>query len=98
LYEPSSSLQSSDADYPIQYDQFLTARLWDVGNSAPYGHRGDLGTIFEAITSHGGEASTSEAQYEALSASDQSSVVAFLKTLRMPSVRSDPNPQQAQLK
>ncbi len=28
---------------------FITRKLWDVGNSAPYGHRGDLSTIAEAI-------------------------------------------------
>ena len=28
---------------------FLTRKLWDVGNTAPYGHRGDVSTIWEAI-------------------------------------------------
>ena len=28
---------------------FLTRKLWDVGNTAPYGHRGDVSTITEAI-------------------------------------------------
>ena len=35
---------------------FLTRKLWDVGSSAPYGHRGDLTTITDAIHYHGGEA------------------------------------------
>jgi hypothetical protein len=44
---------------------------------------------------HGGEATESEAQFEGLPASDQSAVVAFLKTLVMPSLENNPNPPQA---
>jgi len=64
-----------------------------VGNSAPWGHRGDLDTIYAAITAHGGEATTSESQFEALSNSDQLAVVTFLKTLQMPILPAnlDPN-------
>jgi Di-haem oxidoreductase, putative peroxidase len=92
--EPSSTLQPSDSFFPCPYDSFLTARLWDVGNSAPWGHRGDLDTIFESIVAHGGEATQSEAEFERLSNSDQSAVVGFLKTLMMPNVPNDANPQQ----
>jgi Di-haem oxidoreductase, putative peroxidase len=84
-----SLLQPSDTKVPCPMDQFLTAKLWTVGNSGPWGHRGDLDTIYEAIIAHGGEATASEAQFEALSDSDQSAVVAFLKTLVMPST-NDP--------
>jgi len=93
--EPLSPLQVSDSLYPIRHDQFLTAKLWDVGNSAPWGHRGDLDTIHAAILAHGGEATESEAEFEGLPASDQSAVVAFLKTLVMPLIGSNPNPQDA---
>ena len=64
-----------------------------MGNSAPWGHRGDLDTIYAAITAHGGEATTSESQFEALSNSDQLAVVTFLKTLQMPILPAnlDPN-------
>jgi hypothetical protein len=92
--EPSSTLQSSDSGYPINYDMFLTAKLWDVGNSAPYGHRGDLDTIYAAIINHGGEATRSEGAYEALSAPQQKAIVVFLRTLQMPPVYDDPNPQK----
>jgi hypothetical protein len=44
---------------------------------------------------HGGEATESEAQFEGLPASDQSAVVAFLKTLVMSLIESNPNPQEA---
>jgi len=84
---------------PIQWcrfraTKFLTAKLWDVGNSAPFGHRGDLDTIYAAIVAHGGEATASEAEFEALPNSDQAAVVVFLKSLMMPIINhKDPNPQ-----
>jgi hypothetical protein len=93
--EPASPLQTSDSMQPVPRDEFLTAKLWDVGNSAPWGHRGDLDTIYAAIVAHGGEAAPVEAAFEGLQAADQSAVVAFLKTLVMPLVPNDPNPQQA---
>jgi hypothetical protein len=39
------------------------------------GHRGDLDTIYAAITAHGGEATLSESQIEALSNFDQLAIV-----------------------
>ncbi|MGA8644486.1 hypothetical protein [Candidatus Binatus sp.] len=91
--EPASPLQASDSNYAIPGNQFLTAKLWDTGNSGPWGHRGDLDTIYAAITAHGGEATNSESQFEALSNSDQLAVVTFLKTLQMPILppNQDPN-------
>ena len=57
-----------------------------MGNSAPYGHRGDLTTITEAILMHGGEARASRDAFAALLSKDQSAIVKFLKTLQvMPS-------------
>ncbi len=50
----------------VPTDQFITRKLWDVGNSAPYGHRGDLGTITEAIVAHGGEATAVRDAFNAL--------------------------------
>jgi hypothetical protein len=94
--EPASPLQPDDAPAPLPRDQFLTAKLWDVANSAPFGHRGDLDTIFAAIVAHGGEATKSEADFAALPDSDQAAIVAFLKTLMMPVIKDgNPNPQQA---
>ena len=93
--EPLSPLQVSDSLYPIRHDQFLTAKLWDAGNSAPWGHRGDLDTSYVATVAHGGEATESEAQFEELPASDRSAVVAFLRMLVMPLIENNPNPQEA---
>ncbi|MDH3686760.1 MAG: thiol oxidoreductase [Myxococcales bacterium] len=62
---------------------FLTRKLWDVGNTAPYGHRGDVSTIFEAILLHGGEGRASRDLYASLPDAEQQAVVAFLKTLQI---------------
>ncbi|MCI0393608.1 MAG: hypothetical protein L0332_14380 [Chloroflexi bacterium] len=64
-------------------EYFLTRKLWDVGNSAPYGHRGDLATIAEAILAHGGEARISRDAFMALPAEQQAAIVRFLKTLQV---------------
>ena len=62
---------------------FLTRKLWDVGNTAPYGHRGDISTITEAILYHGGEGRASRDAFAASSMHDQKSLVSFLKTLQV---------------
>lgn len=67
----------------ISTEEFLTRRLWDAGNSAPYGHRGDLTTLTEAIMAHGGEAATSRLAFEALPQQGQAEVIEFLKSLQM---------------
>jgi Di-haem oxidoreductase, putative peroxidase len=67
----------------IPTELFLTRKLWDVGNSAPYGHRGDLTTITEAIFHHGGEARAPRDAYVALPKSQQDAVVEFLKSLQV---------------
>ena len=64
-------------------EYFLTRKLWDVGNSAPYGHRGDLPTITEAIWAHGGEGRPSYEAFKALDVNQQSAVIKFLKTLQV---------------
>ncbi len=62
---------------------FLTRKLWDVGNSAPYGHVGDLTTLTEAILAHGGEGRVSRDAFVALPPEDQAAVVSFLKSLQV---------------
>lgn len=62
-------------------EYFITRKLWDVGNSAPYGHRGDLTTITEAILAHGGEARAARDAFTGRPIGDQAAVVNFLKTL-----------------
>ncbi len=63
--------------------QFLTRRLWDAGNTDPYGHRGDLTTLTEAIHFHGGEARASRDAFFAQPEVDQAAVVEFLRSLQI---------------
>ena len=67
----------------VPTDEFITRKLWDVGNSAPYGHRGDLGTITEAILAHGGEATASRDAFKSLPQGQQDDIVEFLKSLQV---------------
>ena len=62
---------------------FLTRKLWDVGNTDPYGHRGDVTTITEAILYHGGEGRASRDAFDASDVDDQKAIVAFLKSLQI---------------
>jgi len=61
--------------------EFLTRKLWDAGNTDPYGHRGDLTTLTEAVYFHGGEARVQRDAYFDLPLEDRDAVIEFLKTL-----------------
>jgi Di-haem oxidoreductase, putative peroxidase len=67
----------------VPVDQFLTRKLWDVGNTAPYGHRGDLTTITEAILHHAGEARLARERFASLGKDQQGEIVEFLKQLQI---------------
>lgn len=67
----------------VPTNQFITRKLWDVGNTAPYGHRGDLTTISEAILHHAGEARPQRASFEALTKEQQAEIVEFLNQLQV---------------
>jgi cytochrome c peroxidase len=67
----------------VPTEDFLTRKLWDVGSSAPFGHRGDLTTLTEAIWHHGGDARTSRDAYLAMSDQEQAEVIEFLKSLQI---------------
>lgn len=60
---------------------FLTRKLWDAGNTSPYGHRGDLTTLTEAIHYHGGDARAQRDAYFELPQDDRDAVIEFLKSL-----------------
>jgi cytochrome c peroxidase len=68
----------------VERDIFITAELWGVASTAPYGHRGDLTTLDEVIRAHGGEAKNARLAYVAATEEDRSSLIAFLKTLVIP--------------
>ena len=67
----------------VPVDQFITRKLWDVGSSAPYGHRGDLTTITEAILHHAGEARPQRERFAALSQTQRNQIVEFLRQLQV---------------
>ncbi|WP_333831846.1 hypothetical protein [Rubrimonas sp.] len=67
----------------VARDVFLTAELWGVADTGPYGHRGDLSTLDEAIRAHGGAAAAAAKAYEAAPEDARQSVIAFLRTLRI---------------
>ncbi|POF33721.1 di-heme oxidoredictase family protein [Roseibium marinum] len=67
----------------VARDVFMTAELWGIGSTAPYGHRGDLTTLNEVILAHGGEATESRKAYSGLEEPDRKSIIAFLRSLEI---------------
>jgi len=68
---------------PRPTEEFLTRKLWDVGNTDPYGHRGDLTLMTEAIHYHGGEARDIRDAFFDLVQEDRDAIIEFLKTLQV---------------
>jgi hypothetical protein len=68
----------------IPQDQFTTARLWGIADTAPYLHDGRATTLYQAIEFHGGEAQSVRDAFLSLSAPNQRAILAFLRTLRTP--------------
>ena len=65
----------------VERDVFMTAELWGIGSTAPYGHRGDMTTLDEVIQAHGGEGAAARKAYQALDETARLDMIAFLKTL-----------------
>jgi mono/diheme cytochrome c family protein len=86
-------LQYNGKPVPISPSEFLTRPLWGVGSTGPWLHDDRAGTIDEAILLHGddnppaaGQPGRSEAQesrdnYKKLTRDEQTTLVAFLKSL-----------------
>ncbi len=68
----------------VARDTFMTAELWGIADTAPYGHRADLSTLDAAIRAHGGEGASAGAAYEALPEKARNDLVTYLMTLRTP--------------
>ncbi len=68
----------------VPLDVFMTPRLWDVGSTAPYGHRADLTTLSEAIVHHSAEARSAKEQFLSLPDDEKRAVIKFLMSLRIP--------------
>ncbi len=65
----------------VERDVFQTTELWGVGSTAPYGHRGDMISLDEAIRAHGGAGRDAREAYLDLEDADQTALIAYLKTL-----------------
>ncbi len=65
----------------VERDVFMTAELWGVGSTAPYGHRNDFTTLDGIIRAHGGDGRAARDAFIAASDEDRSDLIAFLKTL-----------------
>ena len=61
--------------------KFLTAPLWGVATTAPYGHDGRSINMKEAILRHGGEAQFAKENFAALAAVNQNKILEFLSAL-----------------
>ena len=67
----------------VATELFLTRKLWDVGNTAPYGHVGDVTTLTEAISHHGGEARGQRDAFFGIAEIERAYVIEFLKSLQI---------------
>jgi hypothetical protein len=77
--------------------EWRTPPLWGIADSGPYLHDGRAATLAEAIKLHAGQASSSASRFTSLSDIQQEELIAFLNTLRAPSVlRERPELAKAQ--
>ncbi len=82
---PPSQLElPSRPDSEPRPDEWKTAALWGVADSAPYLHDGSAATLHDAILRHRGDARIVGDKYKALTPADQLAVIAFLNTLKAP--------------
>lgn len=65
----------------VERDVFMTAELWGIASTDPYGHRGDISTLHQVISAHGGDARSVRERYMALPTTEQQDIIAFLSTL-----------------
>lgn len=80
---PQLQLPPRSDDEP-KPEEWKTAALWGVADSAPYLHDGSAPTLKDAILRHLGDAKTVTAKFKALPPDDQAAVIAFLGTLKAP--------------
>jgi CxxC motif-containing protein (DUF1111 family) len=89
FYGEEPSDPSADPDFDggsTSPSEWRTPPLWGVADSAPYLHDGRAATLAEAIKLHSGQASSSVNRFAGLSDVQQEELIAFLNTLRAPSV------------
>jgi CxxC motif-containing protein (DUF1111 family) len=86
---PDSAEPSESDGGSTSPSEWRTPPLWGVADSGPYLHDGRAATLAEAIKLHAGQASSSANRFTGLSDVQQEELIAFLNTLRAPSVLSD---------
>ena len=83
-HDMGEGLRESFSRGEIANEEFTTARLWGVADTAPYLHDGRATTLTEAIEAHGGEAQASRDAFVALSDEQRAQLLGFLGRLRTP--------------
>ncbi len=79
--------QETDGGQEIPEEEFLTRPLWGVADTAPWLHDGRALTLTEAIEMHDSEeseGSDSAKKFKNLSKADQTKIITFLSSLRLP--------------
>ncbi len=64
----------------VRPEIFITAELWGLSATAPYGHRNNFTTIDEVIRAHGGEARDSRQAYLNSTEDERDALIAYLRT------------------
>ena len=64
-------------------NRFITRKLWGVANQHSFGHHGMYTTMKDSVLAHNGEALPQKLAFQALSTSQQSDVIEFLKSLQI---------------
>jgi mono/diheme cytochrome c family protein len=78
-------------EHPLP-EEWKTAPLWGVADSAPYFHDGATPTLAEAILRHEGDARASIEAYQKLAADDRAALLRFLESLKAPADAPPPTP------
>ena len=68
----------------VPTEQWMTRRLWGFASEPPFLHHGRATLISDAIKAHGGSANGARNRFIGLPESEQDALIAFLKTLTIP--------------
>lgn len=93
LPEPAVGEMVSD-DRSAAREEWRTAPLWGLRDSAPYLHDGRAETLEQAIALHGGEAAATASRYFGLSSRERLQMQAFMKSLGAPSGGQSPTTER----